>query len=110
MDQEPTVVRDDEAGQFEVRLGDDVAGYAQFVREPGGGPELWRFTHTVVDPRFEGQGIGSLLVRSVLAEARGLGAGILPQCPFVRAYLERHPDDVDLVPQDQRAAFGLAAT
>ncbi|MXI17204.1 GNAT family N-acetyltransferase [Escherichia coli] len=88
-------------------LGDDVAGYAEFEQGGSPGAAVWTFTHTVVDPRFEGRGIGSLLVRSVLAEARAQGAGVLPQCPFVRSYLERHPDQVDLVPAAERGRYGL---
>lgn len=107
MEQQPTVVRDDDAGQFEARLGDDLAGYAQFEREGVADALVWRFTHTVVDPLFEGRGVGSLLVRAVLAEAREQGAGVLPQCPFVRSYLERHPEQVDLVPEGDRARYGL---
>ena len=107
MEQQPTVLRDDDAGRFEARLGDDLAGYAAFEQEGAAGAPVWRFIHTVVDPRFEGRGVGSLLVRSVLDEAREQGAQVLPQCPFVRSYLERHPDQVDLVPQPERGAYGL---
>lgn len=107
VEQQPSVVRDDEAGRFEARLGADLAGYAEFAHEGSPGAPVWRFTHTVVDPRFEGRGVGSLLVRSVLAEARTCGAAVLPQCPFVRSYLERHPDQVDLVPEDARSRYDL---
>jgi hypothetical protein len=31
----------------------------------------------------------------------------MPVCPFVRGYLERHPEEIDLVPVDERARFGL---
>jgi predicted GNAT family acetyltransferase len=32
---------------------------------------------------------------------------VLPFCPFVNAYLKRHPEYLDLVPEERRAAFGL---
>lgn len=107
MEQQATVVHDDDAGRFEAWLGDEVAGYAELEHEGSAGTPVWRFTHTVVDPRFEGRGIGSLLVRAALAEAREQGAGVLPQCPFVRSWLARHPDQVDVVPEAERAGYGL---
>ena len=107
MEQQPTVVRDDDAGRFEARLGDDLAGYAQFEHEGGADAAVWRFTHTVVDPAYEGQGLGSLLVRTALDAARDEGAGVLPQCSFVRSYIAEHPERVDLVPEDARARYGL---
>ncbi len=53
-------------------------------------------THTEVDPALEGQGIGGALVRSVLDQARSRRLRVLALCPFVRAWLENHPDYHDL--------------
>lgn len=50
------------------------------------------FTHTGVPDAAEGQGVGSRLVRGALDAARDMGWSVVPQCPFVAAYLERHPD------------------
>lgn len=50
------------------------------------------FAHTVVPAEAEGEGVGSRLVRGALAQARESGWAVVPQCPFVAAYLERHPD------------------
>jgi len=66
------------------------------------------FTHTEIDARFEGQGVGSGLVRAALSEARASGLAVHPFCPFVRGYIARHPEDVELVPADLRAHFDLA--
>ena len=65
------------------------------------------FTHTETQPGFEGQGLATELVRAALDDARERGLDVLPVCPFVRGYLERHPDYVDLVPASARARFGL---
>lgn len=54
------------------------------------------FTHTVVPPRAEGQGVGSRLIAGALADAAGRGLKVVPQCAFVRAYLERHPEAATL--------------
>ena len=65
---------------FEVRVGGEVAGFAEYRRRPG----LIAFIHTVIDPRFEGQGLASELVRTAVTEARSDGLAVLPFCPFVR--------------------------
>lgn len=55
------------------------------------------FTHTVVPPAIEGRGVGSKLIRAALDSARDQGLKVVPQCPFVAAYIERHPEYRDLV-------------
>ncbi len=54
------------------------------------------FTHTGVPEAAEGQGVGSALVRAGLAFARDEKLRVLPLCPFVKAYMERHPETHDL--------------
>ncbi len=56
--------------------------------------DLW---HTEVDPQHGGQGYGQLLVRSALDDVRAQGLKVRPTCPFVKKYVERHPDYADLV-------------
>ena len=55
------------------------------------------FTHTEVDPRFEGQGIASTLVQGALDAVRESGRDVVAFCPYVKAWLGRHPDYQDLV-------------
>ena len=55
------------------------------------------FTHTEVPDALEGRGIGSALVRGALDQARGDGLKVVPACPFVRAYIERHEEYRDLL-------------
>ena len=54
------------------------------------------FTHTIVPPAAEGQGVGSKLIAGALADVRARGLKVVPQCAFVRAYLRRHPEAADL--------------
>jgi predicted GNAT family acetyltransferase len=91
--------------RFEIRVGDEVAGFTEYRRRPG----LIAFIHTLTDPRFEGQGLASQLVRTALSEARADGLSVLPFCPFVRSYIARHTEYLDLVPEDMRAKFDLPA-
>jgi predicted GNAT family acetyltransferase len=53
--------------------------------------------HTEIDPALEGQGLGDRLVAGALDDLRAHGRKLVPLCPFVRAYLRRHPDQADLV-------------
>lgn len=55
------------------------------------------FTHTKVPQRLEGRGVGSKLVRGALDAARDRGLRVVPQCPFVKAYIERHSEYRDLL-------------
>ena len=99
------VVEVPERSRFEVRVDGEVAGYSEYRRRPG----LIAFIHTLIDPRFEGQGLGSKLVREALSEARSEGLSILPICPFVRGYIASHSEYHDLVPEGMRATFDLPA-
>ena len=55
------------------------------------------FVHTEVPPELGGKGIGSRLIRGALDQVRAGGLKVIAQCPFVKAYIEKHPDDADLL-------------
>jgi hypothetical protein len=55
------------------------------------------FTHTIVPPALEGRGIASRLIRHGLSEARARKMRVVPQCPFVAAYIRKHPEWADLL-------------
>ena len=54
------------------------------------------FTHTLVPPALQGQGVGSTLIAYALAQARERHLKVVAACSFVAAYIERHPDSADL--------------
>lgn len=90
----PTVSENEAQHRYEAALPDgEVAGYAAYERADG----VTTFTHTVVEPQHEGKGIGSALVRSALDAERAADRTIVPRCPFVKAYIDRHPDYADLI-------------
>jgi len=64
-------------------------------------PDVWSLNHTFVPRQLEGRGIGSELVRQVLAHCRNHGIRIIPVCPFIEAYIRRHPEWSDLVHEGQ---------
>ena len=80
-------------GRFEATVDGEHAGYAYYRRENG----VVTFTHTEVEDAYEGQGVGSQLVARALEVVRTAGEVVRPECPFVRAYMERHPDTHDLL-------------
>lgn len=55
------------------------------------------FTHTEVPKALEGRGIAGRLIKGALADVRARGLKIVPLCSFVAAYIERHPEEQDLV-------------
>ena len=89
--------------RFEISVDGEVAGFSEYRRRPG----LIAFIHTLIDPRFEGHGLATQLVREALAEARSEGLSVLPFCPFVRSHIAGHAEYLDLVPKNLRAKFDL---
>jgi predicted GNAT family acetyltransferase len=55
------------------------------------------FIHTEVPDALAGRGVGSKLIKGALDQVRAAGLKVVPQCPFVRAYIEKHPDYADLL-------------
>jgi uncharacterized protein len=89
-----TTVRDvPEESRYEIRDGDRVLGLAAYERRG----DATVFTHTEVDPDVGEDGLGSSLVRAALDDVRAKGGSVVPLCPFVRGWIERHPDYADLV-------------
>jgi predicted GNAT family acetyltransferase len=80
--------------RYEGLVDGEVAGFISYRTRPDGVRIL---VHTEVDPAFEGKGVGSLLVRGALDAERVRGGKIVPSCPFVGAYVKRHPDYDDLL-------------
>lgn len=96
-EQRPVVVRNREADRFEVEQDGHLAVLEyQVVRKS------FLLVHTGVPPELEGRGIGGALVRAAFDHVRGHGMVVVPLCPFVRAYLKRHPEYLELVDPEYR--------
>jgi predicted GNAT family acetyltransferase len=91
-----------EARRFEARLGSELAGFLEY-RLAGTRRIL---IHTEVLPAFGGRGIGAALARHALDEAQAAGTRVTPKCPFVRAWLERHPEYASIVTPESRRSSG----
>jgi hypothetical protein len=79
--------------RFEARLDGELAGIAAYRLSDG----RIVFTHTEVDDTFEGKGVGGRLVGKALDDVRERNLRVIARCPFVRSYIERHPDYADLL-------------
>lgn len=92
MEKKHTVIDNTAEKRYELDLGDDMA-LIEYVLGKG----IVVLTHTEVPPKYEGQGIGKELVLAALEDIRSKGLLVVPQCPFVGAYIRRHPEWMDLV-------------
>ena len=88
-----TAVTDNESRRrFELEEEGETA-FVTYVVEG----ELMTLTHTIVPPEIEGRGVGSRLVQGALDAVRERGLKVVPQCSFVRGYIERHEEYRDLL-------------
>jgi predicted GNAT family acetyltransferase len=83
-----------ERSRYEVTVDGDLAGFAVY-EDRGDGIRV--FTHTEVADAYEGRGVGSALARGALDDVRASGRRLVPRCPFIAAFLRRHPQYQNLV-------------
>lgn len=93
------VVDNPEQLRYELWLDSSLAGFITYRREPS----VLVLVHTDVDPAYEGRGFGGRLVKGALDDIRARGLRLVPLCPFVDAYIRRHPEYADLVVGDSQA-------
>ncbi|HLK42168.1 MAG TPA: GNAT family N-acetyltransferase [Thermoleophilia bacterium] len=91
--EEIEVVEDVGHKQFEGRIGGTLVGFITYRLVDGTRVLL----HTEVLPEAEGKGVGSHLVRGAFELVRGRGEKVRIVCPFISDYLERHPEEGDVV-------------
>jgi predicted GNAT family acetyltransferase len=87
------IVDNAEQSRFEILVDGTVAGFADYRLLP----TKIVFTHTEVLPEHEGQGLAGKLVGHALDASRDTGLRVVPLCPYVVKYIERHPEYKDLV-------------
>jgi uncharacterized protein len=79
--------------RYEIRLGDELVGYATARRRGG----VVTMPHVEIAPAYRGKDLASQLVRDALEDVRARGERIVALCPFVVAFLRRNPAFRDLV-------------
>jgi uncharacterized protein len=79
--------------RYEARIDGTIVGVSQYELTA----DTIVFLHTVVAQEYEGQGVGSAIARYALDDARARGLSVRPLCPYIRAWLQRHPEYADLI-------------
>lgn len=100
--QELTLTDVPTAGRFEARRDGELAGYLDYLQKRG----RLALVHTQVEGAHRGSGVGAQLVLFAFDEARHRGLRVIPLCPYVRSYLERHPELADIVVGSPKASSG----
>src|SRR5690349_4893330 len=86
------VLNNQPAHRFELRVGEEAA----FLSYRRSGTTI-NLVHTEVPDSLRGRGLGDQLARAALEHAREHGLTVIPTCPFVKAYLRKHPEYASLV-------------
>jgi predicted GNAT family acetyltransferase len=81
------------AHDYEITVDGQHAGLAAFEEQ---GPAVV-ITHTEIEEAFGGQGIGGQLAQAALDDIRDRGLSVVPMCPFIASWIDKHPDYADLV-------------
>lgn len=91
MSQTPTAVpwHDPENDRYVIEVDGQLAGFSEYHLR---GHNIYFFYHTHIEDEYVGSGVGSTLVRFALEDVESGGGSIVPLCPFVAGWLERHPE------------------
>jgi predicted GNAT family acetyltransferase len=88
-----------ERERFEARDENDVLAGVLTYQLTG---TIIAYTHTRVEPAYEGQGVGSALARAAMDDARTRGRTVVPICPFLSGWLDKHPEYEKIVVRSTR--------
>jgi predicted GNAT family acetyltransferase len=97
------ITDDTDSQRYVIRVDGKRAGLLQYRLRP----DSIELVHTEIYEEFEGRGLGGELISFALQDARERNLAVLPFCPFVNDYIQRHRQYVDLVPEGRRGDFGL---
>jgi predicted GNAT family acetyltransferase len=86
------VVNNKTRHRYELAVEGHIAGTYYSVADG-----VITFIHTEVPPELGGRGIASTLIRGALDQVRADGLKVIAQCPFVKAFIEKHADYQDLL-------------
>ena len=76
--------------RFEARVGGEFAGFCRYIR-----------TADLVEPAFDGKGVGGALARAALDDARERNLPVIATCPFIAGWMRRHPEYQDVAYQNR---------
>lgn len=90
LNEDLTVTRNDAEERYEIHVGDVLGGFTEFRIDEQG---RLVFPHTEIDPAFAGKSLGTVLVGEAMKDLVARGETIVPQCPYVVRFLEKHRID-----------------
>ncbi|UQU63444.1 N-acetyltransferase [Couchioplanes caeruleus] len=88
-----------ERERFEARDENDVLAGVLTYQLTG---TIIAYTHTRVEPAYEGRGVGSALARAAMDDARTRSRTVVPICPFLSGWLDKHPEYEKIVVRSTR--------
>lgn len=96
----PPVITDaPERARYEATVDGELAGILEYVTKHG----RIALIHSEVSPAHRGRGVAAALARFALDDARRRELKVIVNCPYVRDYVSRHPDDDDIIVGGARA-------
>ena len=95
--QSPVVTNNEALRRYETEV-DGHTAFAEYFISDG----VITFVHTLVPAELEGRGVGSALAKTALDHARARGLSVVPRCPFIRSYIDRHEEYQSLVAESGR--------
>ena len=81
-----------ESDRFTISVEGRQVGLADFYDRDG----VRVFPHTEVDPRYQGRGLATILVREALTATRAAGLRVVPQCWMVAEFIDKNPEFADM--------------
>jgi uncharacterized protein len=104
MEAEPiTIDNNTDKQQYEAKLNGKVVAFAEY--RPIGQSVM--FTHTEVNEDLEGKGVAGQLIHFALEDTKAKGMTAIPMCPFVKIFIQRHKEFIDVVHPSHRSVFGM---
>jgi predicted GNAT family acetyltransferase len=88
----PDVIDNPSANRFEIHDGDAIAFLSYRMKG-----DAIEYLHSETPPALQGKGYASAIAKFALERDKAIGRKVIPTCPFVKAYIQRHPDYASLV-------------
>lgn len=100
----PVTVEDNpQRFRYEARVAGELAAFTRYQLHES----TLALTHTETVAAFQGKGVAGRLAAGALDSVRERGLALDPQCPFIRGYIVKHPQYLDLVPASLRSAYDI---
>jgi len=87
------IIKEEARRRYAILVDGKAAGAADFLVKG----DVVELPHTYVDPSRRGQGLAGKLIRHALDDIIASGRKVEPTCPYVRAYIDSHPEYADCV-------------